>query len=111
MPMPAASASRAERKRTSLPSSLIVPSIVGVHAGDDLHQRRLAGAVLADEAVDLAARGGAKSTSRSAMHAAEVLGDACQFEQRLAGRAPERSAARRRSDRRGRPEAPAQIRK
>ena len=27
---------------------------IGMHAGDDLHQRRLAGAVLADEAVDLA---------------------------------------------------------
>ena len=30
------------------------PSILGVDAGDDLHEGRLAGPVLADEAVDLA---------------------------------------------------------
>ena len=38
----------------SRPSMRMSPSIAGVHAGDDLHQRDLAGAVLADETVDLA---------------------------------------------------------
>ena len=45
---------------------------IGMHAGDDLHQRRLAGAVLADEAVDLA---GAEREVDIAqrLHAAERL--------------------------------------
>ena len=38
-----------------VPSIVMRPSILRVNAGDDLHQRRLAGAVLADQAVDLAA--------------------------------------------------------
>ncbi len=54
MPMPAASASRAERKCTGAAVDAHGALIVGMHAGDDLHQRALAGAVLADEAVDLA---------------------------------------------------------
>ncbi len=43
-----------------------MPSVARMHAGDDLHHGRLAGAVLADEAVDLALWQAKKSTSRSA---------------------------------------------
>ena len=49
------SASRAERKCTSRPSMRHSAVILVMDAGDDLHQRRLAGAVFADEPVDLAA--------------------------------------------------------
>ena len=44
----------AERKCTGRPSSAHLALVIGVHAGDDLHQRRLAGAVLADQTMDLA---------------------------------------------------------
>ena len=46
-----------------------------VHAGDDLHERRLAGAVLADEAVDLA-RAQGEVDAPQGLDAAEALGDA-----------------------------------
>ena len=54
MATPARSASRTLAKRTGSPSIRISPSYVGVHAGQDLHQRRLAGAVLAHQRVHLA---------------------------------------------------------
>ena len=42
------------RKSTLWPADLEVAGVAAVHAGDDLDQRRLAGAVLADECVDFA---------------------------------------------------------
>ncbi len=51
-----------------------------VHAGDDFHQRALAGAVFADETVDLA--GGKREVDPAErLDTAEGLGDAVQFEQ------------------------------
>ena len=53
-----------------------------MHAGDDLHQRALAGAVLADETVDLA--GGEREVDvAQRLDAAERLRDAVQFEEGL----------------------------
>ena len=51
-----------------------------MHAGDDLHQRALAGAVLADETMDLA--GGEREVDPTQrLDAAEGLGDLVQFEE------------------------------
>ena len=47
-------ARRAKADRPAVEAHLAL--ILGVHAGDDLHQRGLAGAVLADQPVDLARR-------------------------------------------------------
>ena len=55
--------------------------IAGMHAGYDLHERALAGAVLADETVDLADLQ-RKIDGAQGLHAAERLGDAGEFEQR-----------------------------
>ena len=63
--MPAARASRGEAKARPAAVEPKLALVVGMHAGDDLHQRALAGAVLADEPMDLAG-GSAKSTSLSA---------------------------------------------
>ena len=53
--MPRSRASVEEEKATGLPSRMISPE-VGLHdAGEDLHQRRLAGAVLAEQRRHLAA--------------------------------------------------------
>ena len=50
-----------------------------MHAGDDLHQRALAGAVLADETMDLA--GGEREVDPAQrLDAAEGLRDPVQFE-------------------------------
>src|SRR5438045_9717765 len=50
-----------------------------MHAGDDLHQRALARAVLADETMDLA--GGEREVDPTQrLDAAEGLGDLLQFE-------------------------------
>ena len=50
-----------------------------MHAGDDFHQRALAGAVFADETVDLA--GGKREVDPAErLDAAEGLGDLLQFE-------------------------------
>ena len=53
--MPAAMASWEERMRRAVPSIRISPRIGLVEAVEDRHQGRLAGAVLADDAVDRAA--------------------------------------------------------
>ena len=58
----------------------------------DLHQRRLAGAVLAQHAVDLAARAASRSTPSHATTSAEALGDAAR---------PRRRSGRRRAGRLG----------
>ena len=52
-----------------------------MHAGDDLAERRLAGAVLADERVDRAASDGERH-ARERLDAAEVLGDVQELEVR-----------------------------
>ena len=51
-------------------------------AGHDLDQRRLAGAVLAEQRVDLAAGTASSETSSSAWVAAEALGDAAHLQDR-----------------------------
>ena len=55
MPMPRATASPEEAKRDRLAVEQDAPERRLLDAGDDLHQRRLAGAVLADQHVDRAA--------------------------------------------------------
>ena len=55
MPMPWLIASREERMRTGSPLMRISPAVGFVEAVEDRHQRRFAGAVLADDAVDDAA--------------------------------------------------------
>ena len=52
--MPACWASAVEPKTRSSPATVMVPLSIGVHAGQRLDQRRLAGAVLAHERVHLA---------------------------------------------------------
>ena len=75
MAMPARSASRTQAKATGAPSIRISPVVGGLHAGEDLHQRRLAGAVLAHERVDLAgAEVEVDAVERG--DAGEALGDA-----------------------------------
>ena len=54
IPIPASIASFEERNETCLPLSQISPSSGPVEAGEDVHQRRLAGAVLAEQRVHLA---------------------------------------------------------
>ncbi len=54
--MPASSASRGERNATGSPSTSELAVVRLDGAADDLAERRLAGAVLADERVDLAGR-------------------------------------------------------
>ena len=74
MAMPAASAWRTLAKRTGRPSTSSLAVVVGVDAGQDLHQRRLAGAVLAHQRVDLA--GAELETDRvERRDAAETLAD------------------------------------
>jgi len=56
MAMPAANASRVERKWTPRPQT--TAGEIRMHAGDDLHQRALACTILADETMDLAGKEG-----------------------------------------------------
>jgi hypothetical protein len=56
-----------------------------MHAGDDLHQRRFAGAVFADEAVDFA-RTEREIDIAQRVNAAEGLRDAAHLEKRRASR-------------------------
>ena len=83
-------ASRAERNAHRLAVEPHRALVLGMHAGDDLHQRALAGAVLADQAVDFA-RGEGEIHVAQRRDAAERLGDPGKFQQ--AGR---RSHRRRR---------------
>ncbi len=55
MPMPSAMASLGVLIETGLPPTLYLAAVGLVEAVEDRHQRRLAGAVLADDAVDGAA--------------------------------------------------------
>ena len=52
---PGVLASRGLSKRTRRPSSRISPGVGRKHAGEDVHQRRLAGAVLAEQRIEPAA--------------------------------------------------------
>ena len=79
--MPAALDSAVEPKSTSSPRNRKVPAVALVDAGHDLDQRRLAGAVLADEGVDRAGVDG-ELPDRRATHGAEGLGDVAQLEDR-----------------------------
>jgi hypothetical protein len=70
---------RPSGKRTGWPSSRKRAVELGVHAGDDLHQRALAGAVLANETVDLAGMKREVDTTKR-FDAAEALRDALEFQ-------------------------------
>ena len=72
--MPAAIASATVIASRSVPSTRIAAGARRDHAAEDLHQRRLAGAVLADEADHLARRHG-KARRRRGRHAGIGLGD------------------------------------
>ena len=78
MPMPAAMASAGLRKCTSRPSSEDRALVGAVHAVEGLHQRRLAGAVLTDDRVHLAA-GDPQLDVAVGDDAREALGDAAQL--------------------------------
>ena len=54
MPRPAAMASRGERKSTGRPNDADLAGVGPVEPVEDVHQRALAGAVLAEQGVDLA---------------------------------------------------------
>ena len=85
MATPARSASRTLAKRTGASSIRISPSCGGEDAGEDLHQRRLAGAVLAHERVNLAgAEVEVDAVERG--DAGEALGDAGGAQERVMGR-------------------------
>ena len=87
MAMPAASASRTPAKRTGAPSIRISPSSAVLDAGEDLHQRGLAGAVLAHQGVDLAGAE-VEVDAVEGGHAGEALGDAAGAQQRPRRRCP-----------------------
>ena len=77
--MPAAMASAGLRKFTSRPSSRICALVRAVLAVEGLHQRRLAGAVLAHDRVHLAAADPQLDVAVGD-HAGEALGDAAQLD-------------------------------
>ena len=81
MPMPAASASAADRMRTGLPFDRDGAGIGLVDAEQDVHQRGLAGAVLAEQAEDLAGAEHEVDVVIGA-HAAKALRDAAHFDER-----------------------------
>ena len=84
MTMPFCSLSRMPWKRHSSPLKKNSPSYdaVGVHARDDLHQRGLAGAVLADQGMDLA-RADREADVLERLDARELLRDAAHLEQNV----------------------------
>ena len=92
MAMPRASASAGDVKRSGLPSNSISPTEL-VDAGEHLGQRRLAGAVLADDRVDLA-RGQREIDVLDRGNAAKFLGRAL----RIRGAGSCRVALRRSAD-------------
>ena len=73
--MPAASAAGGFHRPTSTPSTRSTPGVGDVHAADDLAERRLAGAVLADEGVD-APRLDVQGDVVERLRRSESLGDA-----------------------------------
>ena len=73
--MPAACASRGLAKRTGVAVDRDGALVRRVHAREDVHQRRLAGAVLAEQRVDLAGLQ-VEIDAAQRLDAAEALGDA-----------------------------------
>ena len=80
--MPRRRASSGECSSTGWPSKRISPAVGLVHAGQRLDQRRLAGAVVADERDDLVGVDGEARAAQRA-DAAEALDDLLGFEQGL----------------------------
>ena len=78
--MPAALAAGGSAKRTSLPVEAHGALVRLHHAGDDLDQRRLAGAVLAQDGVDRALAAG-EVDALQRPHAAIALADAGELEE------------------------------
>ena len=76
---------RARAMTTGRPSKRMVPELGWMHAGEDLDQRRLAGAVVADEGDDLAGMDVEVDVGER-RYGAEVLGHALQAEDRLVSR-------------------------
>ena len=77
--MPAALDSAVEREVDVLAVEQELARVAAVHAGDDLDQRRLAGAVLADQGVDRAGLD-AQAAGAQGDDGAERLGDVAQLE-------------------------------
>ena len=97
-----ARAGEAHRRAVDRGSS---PSSGAMHAGEDVHQRRLAGAVLAEERVDLAGLQ-VEVDAAQRLDAAEALLDAAHLEERLShgpGTRTTRGGGRRRGARSPRP--------
>ena len=84
MPMPRAFASAGDGELDRLAAQHDLALVRGVDAGEDLHQGALAGAVLADQSVDLA-RQQVEIDAVERGRAAEALGDAAEREDRLRG--------------------------
>ena len=82
MPMPAAMAARGSPGGSGLPNASIDPAIGHVVTEQDVHQRRLAGAVLAEKRYDLAAPEH-EADGVVGREAAEALGDGVEPENNL----------------------------
>ena len=87
MPMPAARASRVERKVNKSAVDTHFAGVAPVDAGDYLHQRALAGPVLAGNAMDEPGLH-LKSTPRNAWTPPKRFRNACKFEGRGARHCP-----------------------
>ena len=81
--MPAASASCGEPKTTGSPAQTDLPGVRTVGPGEHLDERRLAGTVLAQQAVHLA-RGDVEIDLVERANAGELLDDAAHLQQRRA---------------------------
>ena len=86
--MPRRMAACGSARRTGSPCQVIVPGVGLVRSGEDLDQRRLAGAVLAEQAVHLTGAD-VEVDAVQRPDAGEGLDDAVHLQQRrLAGRSP-----------------------
>ena len=90
---PAATASRGSAKTTSRAVDRDRAGVARVDAGEDLHQRRLAGAIRAEERHDLARRDDEIDIGEH-RHAAERFADAAHLEARAGMRGSPVSTAR-----------------
>ena len=84
---------RGERNETALAVEEQPPVVGGEDAGDDLAERRLAGAVLADERVHGARARPSSETRVERQDASEVLGDVLELDVRSSGAAGRSSPA------------------
>ena len=85
MPMPAASAAAGSPGGSGLPKTSTRAGVGDVVAEQDVHQRRLAGAVLAEQREHLARARGRSEMASLATSGAEALGDARRGAGRAAG--------------------------